>query len=118
MGNPAEETYCYPNTYIVKEASPFCQLPNITGFASKSEGSPRARRPELDGTSGFSISIHELLPAVNWSNSSFNFWMLGGLPTNASTFGISSPSSFIMDPQPVIIMTGVLGESPLMARTT
>jgi hypothetical protein len=51
VGNPAEETYCYPNTYIVKEANPFCQLPNFTGFARKSWGFPVGGPPELDGAS-------------------------------------------------------------------
>ena len=30
MGNPAEETYCYPNNWIVKEGDTFCQHRNNT----------------------------------------------------------------------------------------
>ena len=30
VGNPAEETYCYPNNWIVKEDVTFCQHRNNT----------------------------------------------------------------------------------------
>jgi len=35
VGNPAEETYCYPNNYIVKEATHFCQPRNFTGIGGQ-----------------------------------------------------------------------------------
>ncbi len=60
----------------------------------------------------------DFLAAVSWSSNSLSFLMLGGLPTSASTSGISSPSSFIMVPHPVIMTMGVVGDSALMVRTT
>ena len=30
MGNPAEETYCYPNNLILKDGDTFCQHRNNT----------------------------------------------------------------------------------------
>jgi hypothetical protein len=69
---------------------------------------------------GFGTPAQEnfLSDAATRKSRSLSSCIRGGLPTKASTSGLGLLSSFIMVPQPVIMMTGVKGDSALMVRAS